>query len=85
MFYLKLNNVNQRTELIEFLKINSVISVFHYVPLHSSPAGKVFGCFNGDDVCTTAYSQKLLRLPLYYGMGEERIKVVINKVHNFFS
>ena len=84
MFYLKVKNLEERTKLIEYLKEKGVQAVFHYIPLHSAPAGRKFGRFNGEDKYTTAESEKLLRLPLYYGMSDDDIQKVIDSVKDFF-
>lgn len=85
MFYIKLRNINERQALIEYLKSHQVISVFHYIPLHSSPAGQKFGFFHGDDVHTTKESERLLRLPMYYSLTGEQVSVVTNLIHEFFA
>lgn len=85
MFYLKVKDLEQRTSLIEYLKENEIQAVFHYIPLHSAPAGREFGRFNGEDKYTTKESEKLLRLPIYYGMSENDQEKVINTVYNFFK
>ncbi len=84
MFYIKVTNVEERSKLISYLKDNSILSVFHYVPLHSSPAGKKFGEFYGDDNYTTRESERLLRLPMYYGLKEDETNYIINKVVEFY-
>lgn len=85
MFYFKVKNLDERTELIEHLKKNNVSSVFHYIPLHSSPAGLKFGKFIGDDVFTTRESEKLIRLPMFYNLEELKIEYIINKIKIFFD
>ncbi|MBE0492611.1 MAG: dTDP-4-amino-4,6-dideoxygalactose transaminase [Sulfurospirillum sp.] len=80
MFYLKVKNLEARSELIEYLKQNEIWSVFHYVPLHSAPAGEKFGRFEGADEFTTLESEKLLRLPMYYGLSDEEINKIIECV-----
>ncbi|MGN0347090.1 MAG: dTDP-4-amino-4,6-dideoxygalactose transaminase [Lachnospiraceae bacterium] len=85
MFYLKAKDYEERTALIDFLKKNGILSVFHYIPLHSSPAGKRFGEFHGEDVYTTKESERLTRLPLYYSMTEADQQYVIDKVLEFFA
>ena len=77
MFYLKLNDVADRTSFIDALKADDILSVFHYVPLHSSPAGEKFGRFDGTDQFTTAESERLVRLPLFYNMTDEEVEKVI--------
>lgn len=84
MFYVKLKNVQQRTAFIDHLKKNGICSVFHYVPLHSAPAGIRFGRFNGEDRYTTSESDRLTRLPMYYGLTKEDQKKVIENVIGFF-
>lgn len=85
MLYLKLSNIKERTALLDFLKKNSILSVFHYVPLHSSDAGKVFGHFSGADNYTTKESEKLIRLPLYYGLRRKDADHVISTIMDYFS
>ncbi len=85
MFYLKCRNLEERTALISYLKEHGVQAVFHYVPLHSAPAGLKFGRFNGEDVYTTSESDKLVRLPLYYGLAEEDRQTVIEAVNRFYG
>jgi len=85
MFYIKAKNLGQRTELIEYLKANEIMSVFHYIPLHVSPAGKMFGRFHGNDCFTTVESERLLRLPMYYGLKEEEIEYIAEKIIAFFK
>ena len=84
MYYLKLRDLRQRTDFINYLRDRGVSSVFHYVPLHSAPAGKRFGRFNGEDVYTTAESDRLTRLPLYYGMTDADRSKVIETVLSYF-
>ena len=85
MYYLKLKNLNQRSTFIEHLKANDITAVFHYIPLHTAPAGQKFGTFNGTDLYTTNESERLVRLPMYYGMGKEERERVIESVLGFFS
>ncbi len=85
MFYIKLRNLDERTKFISFLKENDVSAVFHYIPLHSAPAGHKFGRFYGDDKYTTMESDRLVRLPMYYGMKNEDIRKVIEVVKSFFK
>ncbi len=85
MFYIKVENLKTRTKLLKYLKENNIWSVFHYVPLHSSPAGLKFGRFAGNDVFTTLDSERLVRLPMYYGLGSESIKIVTNAIKRYFD
>lgn len=85
MFYIKCRDVEERSALISFLKENGIWAVFHYVPLHSAPAGLKFGRFFGEDTYTTKESERLLRLPLYYGLTEQDQYTVIKQVKNFYE
>lgn len=85
MFYIKLKDLEERTRLISFLKENGILAVFHYVPLHSAPAGGKFGRFHGEDRYTTRESEKLVRLPLYYGLEEEKVVYIVDKIKEFFG
>lgn len=85
MFYLKVADLAERTALIEHLKRRGVLAVFHYVPLHSSPAGLRFGRFHGEDVYTTCESDRLVRLPMYYGLTEKDRETVVAAVREFFG
>lgn len=85
MFYIKLKNLEERTNLIKYLKERDISSVFHYVPLHSAQAGKDFGRFNGEDIYTTKESERLLRLPLYYGIKSREIDYIINSIYEFYN
>ncbi len=84
MFYIKCTNLSERTELISYLKERGISTAFHYVPLHSSPAGQKYGRFFGEDVYTTRESNRLLRLPMYYGMDEREIEEVLEAIHSFY-
>lgn len=84
MFYIKAKDLEERTALIDFLKANGVSSVFHYIPLHSAPAGMELGRFNGEDKYTTKESERLLRLPMYYGLGDN-VEYVAEKVKAYFE
>lgn len=85
MFYLKTDNLNVRTRLLEYLKANGIGAVFHYVPLHSSPAGIKYGRFVGEDKYTTRESERLVRLPMYYGLSKEQIEFVCEKINAFYK
>lgn len=84
MYYLKLKDLEQRSDFIKHLKANDINAVFHYIPLHSSPAGKKFGTFIGEDNYTTKESDRLVRLPIFYEMSSESIQEIVEKVLNFF-
>lgn len=85
MFYLKTRDLEERTALIAYLKERDIQAVFHYVPLHSSPAGKKFGRFCGEDVYTTSESGRLVRLPMYYGLTPADRSAVIDAVKEFYA
>ena len=85
MFYVKLKDLKERTAFISFLKERGVQSTFHYIPLHSAPAGERFGRFSGVDEYTTKESERLTRLPMYYGMAKEDRDTVIQSVKDFFE
>lgn len=85
MFYIKAHDLDERTDLINYLKKNDVMCVFHYIPLHSSPAGVKTGYFHGDDIFTTRESEKLLRLPMYFGMGEGKVAEVVSLIYKFYE
>ncbi|MDP3465113.1 MAG: dTDP-4-amino-4,6-dideoxygalactose transaminase, partial [Sulfuricurvum sp.] len=84
MFYIKVKNIEERTALLEHLKKKDLNAVFHYVPLHSAPAGLIFGRFDGVDKFTTKESERLIRLPMYYGLSSRDIREVCQAVHDFF-
>ncbi len=85
MYYLKVKDLKTRTALIAWLKEHGVQSVFHYIPLHSSPAGRRYGRFCGEDVYTTRESERLLRLPMYYSLTMEEAQQVVDAVKSFWK
>lgn len=85
MFYIKMPDLEGRTKMIKHLVENGILAVFHYVPLHTAPAGKRFGEFRGEDRYTTSESNRLLRLPLFYGLGRDQLDFVCDKVFEFFK
>lgn len=85
MFYIKLKDLNQRTDLINYLKEKGITSVFHYVPLHSAKAGLEFGRFHGEDRYTTRESERILRLPLYYGLKDTEVEMVVSSIKEYFN
>lgn len=84
MFYIKTKDLEERSRLIRFLKENEVNAVFHYIPLHTAPAGRKYGEFRGEERYTTKESERLVRLPLYYGLGKD-VEVVIDAVNKFYN
>ena len=85
MFYIKAKDLQERTKLIAYLKENGVMAVFHYIPLHTAPAGKKYGICNGQDMYTTKESERLVRLPLYYGITAEDIDRVTALLYQFYK
>ena len=85
MFYIKAANLEVRTALIDYLKERGVHSVFHYIPLHSAPAGMKFGRFHGEDKYTTRESERLLRLPMFYKLTLEQVDYICEQVKNFYE
>ena len=85
MFYIKVKDLENRTDLLKFLKENGIQAVFHYVPLHSAPAGRKFGRFNGEDRYTTKESERLIRLPLFYSISDEEVNFVIEKLRQYYK
>lgn len=84
MFFIKCRDVEERQSLVEYLKNEDIYSVFHYIPLHSSPAGKQFGRFFGEDRYTTVESERLLRLPMWYGLNIDDIDKICRSIIGFF-
>ena len=85
MFYIKAKDLEERSSLIAWLKARGITAVFHYIPLHSAPAGRQFGRFHGEDVYTTKESERLVRLPMYYGLTAEDIHTVCDAVEAFYA
>lgn len=85
MFYIKVRNLEERTRLQQYLREREIQTAFHYIPLHSAPAGLRFGRFNGEDRYTTRESERLVRLPMYYRLSPHEIKQVLQGIANFFS
>ena len=84
MFYIKTKDIAQRTALITYLKKHEISTVFHYVPLHTAPAGEKCGRFSGEDKYTTKESERLLRLPMYYGLGDSNVEKVAECIKAFY-
>lgn len=85
MFYIKLHNLVERTKFIDYMKSNGVYCVFHYIPLHTAPAGVKYGRFSGEDKYTTKESERLVRLPMFYGLTEEQQNIICEKIQEFFK
>ena len=85
MFFIKCKDIDERQDLIDHLKASQIEAPFHYVPLHSSPAGLKYGRFSGEDINTTRESERLLRLPLYYGISESDVFEVSSKIEEFYE
>lgn len=84
MFYIKAKDLEERSRLITYLKENEIQAVFHYIPLHSAPAGQKFGRFHGEDIYTTKESERLMRLPMYYGLESDTVERIIETVKKFY-
>lgn len=84
MFYIKVRCLDERTELINYLREKDIYSVFHYIPLHNSPAGKKLGIFYGEDRYTTKESERLLRLPMYYGLKSCEVEYIAESIKQFY-
>lgn len=85
MFYFKAKDLEERTKLLSFLKNKGILAVFHYIPLHTAPAGIKLGEFRGEDKYTTKESERLVRLPMYYGLDKNDIDCVIRAVNEFYN
>ena len=85
MFYIKLSDIEERTAFIDYMKSKGVSPVFHYIPLHSSPAGRKFGRFHGEDVYTTRESERLVRLPMYYKLEHAQVDYICDCVKQFMQ
>lgn len=84
LFYLKTKNIEERTKYIQFLRENGVMAAFHYVPLHSSPFGRKAGRFQGKDRYTTKESERLVRLPLFFGLSKEQVNYIVDQTKKFY-
>ena len=85
MFYIKAKDLEERTALIRHLKEDGISAVFHYIPLHTAPAGLKFGRFHGEDVYTTKESERLVRLPMYYQLTKEDLLRVTTSIISFYK
>ncbi|NEX02316.1 dTDP-4-amino-4,6-dideoxygalactose transaminase [Pseudobutyrivibrio sp. NOR37] len=85
MFYIKAKDIEERTRFISYMKEAGIGCVFHYIPLHSAPAGRKYGRFHGEDIYTTKESERLVRLPMFYGITEEQVEFICDRVKAFYS
>lgn len=85
MFYIKARNLEERTKLIRYMGEKDIKVVFHYVPLHSSVAGRKYGTFVGEDRYTTSESEKLVRLPMFYSLKNEEVRYVADCIRKFYA
>ena len=85
MYYIKVRDLEQRSDFINFMKSKDVLTVFHYVPLHTAPAGLKYGRFHGEDNFTTRESDRLVRLPMYYALTEDDVNFICECVHEYFE
>lgn len=85
MFYIKAKDIEERTALIDYLKARQVHSVFHYIPLHTAPAGLKYGRFHGEDKYTTRESERLLRLPMFYRLTLDQVDYICEQVKSFYE
>ncbi|AJI96691.1 dTDP-4-amino-4,6-dideoxygalactose transaminase [Yersinia ruckeri] len=85
MFYIKLRDIEERSAFISYMKDAEIMTVFHYIPLHTCPAGEEFGRFNGEDCFTTKESERLVRLPIFYNLTDVNQRTVINTILSFFA
>lgn len=84
MFYFKVKDLDERTKLLDTIQKNNILAVFHYIPLHSAIAGLKYGAFSGEDEYTTQESERLIRLPMYYGLKETDIKTITKTINDYF-
>jgi dTDP-4-amino-4,6-dideoxygalactose transaminase len=85
MFYIKAKDIEERTAFISYMKKQDILTVFHYIPLHTAPAGERFGRFHGEDRYTTKESERLARLPMYYGLTTDDVDYICGKIKEFYK
>jgi len=85
MFYIKTHDLTERTALLDFLKSHHILAIFHYIPLHTSSAGKIHSRFHGQDQYTTTESERLIRLPLFYGITTDQIHYITQTIYDFYA
>lgn len=84
MFYIKTKDMDERSRLIDYLKKKEILSVFHYIPLHSAPAGIKYGRFHGEDKYTTKESERILRLPMFYKLTADEVEYITDQIKEFY-
>ena len=84
IFYIITGSLEERQRLIQYLEKNDIGAVFHYVPLHSSPAGRKYGRTSGDMRITDDISERVLRLPMYYEMSDDDVERVAEAIESFY-
>ncbi len=85
MYYIKLKDIDERSRFIEYMRSNDILTVFHYIPLHTAPAGLKYARFHGEDRYTTKESERLVRLPMYYGLEPDKVDYICDKIFEFFG
>ncbi len=85
LFYMLTRSLEERTQLIQYLKQSGIGAVFHYIPLHSSPAGKKYGRVSSEMNITNNISDTILRLPVYYGLKDIEIEFIADKIKHFYK
>ena len=85
MFFVRVKDLETRSDLIRYMKEKGVQCVFHYIPLHNAPAGKQYGIFHGEDVYTTKESERLMRLPMYYSLSMDDVKYVTDCLLEYYG
>lgn len=85
MFYIKLDDLEDRTKFSEYMKKTGILTIFHYVPLHSAKAGKRFGRFSGEDVYTTRESDRLVRFPMFFDLQRDEVEHAIEVAKKYFK
>ena len=85
MFYIIFNSLDERTNFIDYLKSNNIYAPFHYIPLHSSPAGEKYGRYTGNMTNTNKIGDTLVRMPLFYNLTDEELEKIILTVNKYFN
>lgn len=85
MYYVKLKDLDERTRFLKYMKDNGILAIFHYIPLHSAEAGLKYGEFRGEDKYTTKESERIARLPMYYGLEADAVRYIVEKIKGFWG